>query len=291
MPRSSAVFISYSHESLDHKNRVLSFATRLVTEGIDVRLDQWTVDPDGGWPFWMERQIAASDFVVLICTDAYRRRVERANEEQGGAGVFWEANIIRTRLYNAKGGDRRFIPVVFGPSGGAAIPEILQGSSHYQIDDPDGYIALYRRITDQPEIERPALGDLIVLPRKNLAPGNAREEATRPREHEFTLPAASSFKKLNSAGHCNEQQMKSITGSISTFIRFDNYLTEDVILYWLNYDGVRVYYTVLGSGLSHVQQTYVTHPWVVTKKDVYSGMGRCLVIFEPTSDPGIAAIK
>jgi hypothetical protein len=291
MPRSSRAFISYSHDSPEHKDRVLRFASRLVTEGIDVKLDQWVDEPEGGWPFWTERQIADSDFVILVCTNTLRERVEQPDKGvESGAGVFWEVNVIRTCLYNAKGSDRRFMPAFFGDSGQEAIPEILQGATRYQIDSPEGYTALYRRLTDQPEIERPELGALVVLPRKNLSDGGAKD-ATRIRENEFSLSVALSFKKLSPLANCDEKELRSIEGSISTFIRFDNYRTEDVFLYWLNYEGARVYYAKVQAGRSHLQQTYVTHPWVVTKADASSGMATCLAIFEPAGDPGVAEIK
>lgn len=35
------IFISYSHDSLDHKKWVLNLATRLMHAGIDTILDQW----------------------------------------------------------------------------------------------------------------------------------------------------------------------------------------------------------------------------------------------------------
>ena len=113
-PKSSRVFLSYSHDSPEHQARVLALATRLVTEGIDAKLDQWVIDPEGGWPLWTERQIADADFVLLVCTDLYRKRVERPDEVEGGAGSFWEANLIRKRLYDGKGVNGRFIPIFYG---------------------------------------------------------------------------------------------------------------------------------------------------------------------------------
>ncbi|NEO66700.1 MAG: hypothetical protein F6J94_18440 [Moorea sp. SIO1F2] len=34
--------------------------------------------------------------------------------------------------------------------------------------------------------------------------------------------------------------------------------------YWLNYQGNRTYYYQLKPGQGYTQQTYVTHPWVIT---------------------------
>jgi hypothetical protein len=289
-PKTSRVFLSYSHDSPEHQARVLALATRLVTEGIDAKLDQWVIDPEGGWPLWTEREVADADFVLLVCTDLYRKRVEHPDEVKGGAGSFWEANLIRKRLYDGKGVNGRFIPIFYGASGSASIPEMLEGFSYYQVDAPGGYIALYRRLTNQPEIERPELGPLVVLPRKNPADDLAKQ-ATRPAGNEPSLPNAVSFKKLSPLANCDDEQLRSLEGSVQTYIRFDNYLSEAVNLYWLNYEGVRVLYASLQPGRSLLQQTYVTHPWVVTKKDVGSGAEECVAIFQPANEPGVAEIK
>jgi hypothetical protein len=48
MPR---VFISYSWDSDEHKDRVRALATHLRKNGIDARLDQWEEGtPPDGWP-------------------------------------------------------------------------------------------------------------------------------------------------------------------------------------------------------------------------------------------------
>ena len=290
MPKSSHVFLSYSHDSPEHMERVLQLATRLVTEGIDAKLDQWVVDPEGGWPLWTERQIADADFVLLVCTDIYRKRVERPDEVEGGAGAFWEANLIRRRLYDGKGVNGRFIPIFYGATGSSAIPEMLEGFSHYQVDTPEGYTALYRRLTNQPELERPELGSLVVLPRKDPLEVLAKE-ATKPAENESSLPAAASFQKLSPLPGCDEKGLRSLDGSVPTYIRFDNYLGEEVNLFWINYEGVRVYYASLQPGRSMLQETYVTHPWVVMKKSATADPGQCVAIFQPASQPGVAEIR
>ena len=39
------VFVSYSHDSQQHKKWVLEFATRLRQAGIDANLDLWALKP------------------------------------------------------------------------------------------------------------------------------------------------------------------------------------------------------------------------------------------------------
>src|ERR1043166_7750162 len=69
-------FISYSHDSQDHKKWVLDFATRLRNAGVDAILDQWELRPGDDLPHFMERHLAAADRVLMVCTENY---VKKAN--------------------------------------------------------------------------------------------------------------------------------------------------------------------------------------------------------------------
>lgn len=88
------VFISYSHDSDEHKSCVLGFARRLRADGINVVLDQDELFPKEGWPRWTEKQLEQSDFVLTVCTEAYRRRIEGREEAGHGLGVRWEGNLV-----------------------------------------------------------------------------------------------------------------------------------------------------------------------------------------------------
>jgi hypothetical protein len=47
------VFISYSHDSPEHADRVLALSDQLRAGGIDCILDQYEPAPEEGWPLWM----------------------------------------------------------------------------------------------------------------------------------------------------------------------------------------------------------------------------------------------
>jgi SEFIR domain len=64
------VFISYSHDTIEHQERVLGFADRLRAD------DQYNAAPPEGWPLWCEQQIAAAD-VVLRLALLYKTQIER----------------------------------------------------------------------------------------------------------------------------------------------------------------------------------------------------------------------
>jgi hypothetical protein len=158
------VFLSYSHDSPEHQQRVLGLADRLRADGVEAEIDQYNPAPAEGWPLWCERQIETADFVLMVCTESYHRRV-RGDEAPGqGLGVVWEARIIRQLLYDAGTVSAKFIPVLLSHGAAAHIPTPVKGASWYVIDQDPGYESLYRRLTDQPEIVRPAVGKLRPLP-------------------------------------------------------------------------------------------------------------------------------
>jgi tetratricopeptide (TPR) repeat protein len=160
----STVFISYSHDSPEHADRVLALADRLRADGIDCALDQYETSPPEGWPKWMDRHIAKSDFVIVICTETYYRRVMDEEEPGKGRGVKWESTLTYQHLYDADAKNIRFVPVLFESGKVEHIPTPLRGATYYYIDTEQGYEDLYRRLTDQPRTVKPELGKLRELP-------------------------------------------------------------------------------------------------------------------------------
>ena len=277
MAKVPRVFISYSHESKEHGERVLSLAMRLRQDGIDASMDRLAPqNPAGGWPDWMEKQIREADFVLLICTEEYLRRVEQRFEEQRGRGVFWEVTLVHSYLYESKGRDARFIPIFFSDDDEKWVPRTLQGS-RYCIATPSGYESLYRLLTNQPEVSPGGLGPIKEYP--TLVP---KPLAFAPETAVARLDEESEFVQLKA--------LASQLGQDATLIRFENHLDEEVALYWLDYGGQRVFYAALAPGQTYQQRTHVTHPWVVARKDA-ALRGECLAIFLAAAEPGIAAIN
>ena len=79
--RPPKVLISYSHDSEEHADKVLSFSDRLRAEGVDAIIDQYEPFPEQGWTLWMKQHLRDSDFVLMVCTETYRRRVDDEEEE------------------------------------------------------------------------------------------------------------------------------------------------------------------------------------------------------------------
>ena len=186
------VFISYSHDSLEHSQRVLQFSNALRAHSVNAELDRYHVRPPKGWPHWCEEQLRPenSTFVLMVCTETYLKRVQDKVAADEGRGVFWEGGIIYDYLYNAKG-NTRFIPILFADGITDFIPVPIRNHTRYQIQAFDlsdaGYQALYRELTGQPLVEKPPLGERVKLEGLSIAATPPLE--ARPVKTDFPPPA------------------------------------------------------------------------------------------------------
>ena len=165
MPETTRVFISYSHDSEDHKQLVLGLANQLRAQGIDSNLDQYEESPGDGWILWMEKEIDLSQYVIIICTKGYSDKWTDTVSGYG-KGVKWEGAILSQEIYELKGKNSRFIPAVFYDKDKQYIPRILKPYTYYNVMTEDGYERLYRRLTRQPTVRKPTIGKLIQFPSK-----------------------------------------------------------------------------------------------------------------------------
>jgi hypothetical protein len=163
-----SAFISYSHDSPEQMTEVFGLCTRLRNEGVDCALDRLEETPPEGWPGWMRKSIMAADFVLVICTQPLRERYEGEAEGGVGKGAKWEGAIILEAIYESEGHNTKYIPVLPLGSDSGQIPKFLTGTTYYDLGADGGYERLYRRLTDQPEVERAPLGEIVELPPKSV---------------------------------------------------------------------------------------------------------------------------
>jgi hypothetical protein len=164
---SPVVFISYSHDSLLHKDRILNLSNKLRKDGVDCMIDQYEQSPTEGWPLWCERQVEHATFVLVVCSKTYCLRFRKDEEVSAGLGAAWEGHLIRQELYNSQS-SAKFIPIVFDPGDSSFIPTPLQGFTHFKLNED--YDGLYRRLTNQPLIAKPVLGSVKARPPQGLLP-------------------------------------------------------------------------------------------------------------------------
>ncbi len=158
------VFISYSHDSDEHKEQVLELSNKLRGRGIDCKIDAYEPPPPEGWPRWMLNQFDWADFVLVVCTETYDRRLRGQEDIGKGKGVTWEGGTILQALYDAQGQNSKFIPIIFNSEDANFISMPLRGATNYRVQNDDGYQRLYRRLTDQHETPAPPLGKIEKLP-------------------------------------------------------------------------------------------------------------------------------
>src|SRR3954451_16175586 len=100
-PAPPKAFISYSHDSTDHDERVRALSDRLCGDGVDCTIDQYDPHPREPWPRWMDRQIEDADFVLVVCSEIYLRRARGSESPGVGLGVTFESVLMIQDLYDA----------------------------------------------------------------------------------------------------------------------------------------------------------------------------------------------
>lgn len=114
------VFISYSHDTPEHRRWVSELVTRLCDEGVNAIFDQWDLTPGKDLTKFSEDGIRDSDRVLVICTDSY---VRKANEGEGSVGY---ESIIVTRNHVKELGTYKFVPIVRHTFGEDKTPDFLR---------------------------------------------------------------------------------------------------------------------------------------------------------------------
>jgi hypothetical protein len=155
------VFISYSHDTQEHKKWVLELATRLRNNGIDAILDQFELQPGDDLPHFMENHLHTADKIIMICTDKY---VEKANKGQGGVG--YEKMIITSNLIKSID-ENKIIPII-KQSQTTEVPTFLKTKLYIDFSKTDdfefSYDDLVRAIHNAPLFKKPPVGNNPFMP-------------------------------------------------------------------------------------------------------------------------------
>ena len=161
------VFISYSHDSADHKRWVLDFATTLVNRGVDAVLDQWDLGPGDDLPEFMEQSLASADFAIMVCTEKY---VKKANAGEGGVGY---EKMIMTAGSLSKISDNKVIPIVREKTN-QPTPTFLSSKLYVDFSDDDdvefALDELLRKLLNTPLFKKPEIGSNPFEPLKDSRP-------------------------------------------------------------------------------------------------------------------------
>ena len=150
------VFISYSHDSPEHRRWVSELGAKLRHNGIDAILDQWDLGLGDDMTLFMERGIRDSDRVLVICTDNY---VSKANAGEGGVG--YERMIVTAQVARNIQTDK-FIPIIRQASGEEQTPTFLGTRIYADFRNESQFDAEFDRLLHAlhqvPIVRKPTLG-------------------------------------------------------------------------------------------------------------------------------------
>lgn len=146
------VFISYSHDSIEHKAWVLQLGTMLIENGINAIIDQWDINPGGDIPMFIEKNLDSADYILMICSNNY---VIKANEGKGGVG--YEKMII-TSSFMDRIDEAKVIPII-RQNGSQNVPIFLKTKMFIDLsmsaNFDEGVSKLIRKIHNYPVISKP----------------------------------------------------------------------------------------------------------------------------------------
>jgi len=151
------IFISYSWDSDEHKEWVLSLANKLISDGIDVILDQYELKLGKSLTHFMESSVIESDRVLIIMTENYKTK---ADQRKGGVG--YEYSIINSDVYKNQL-EHKFIPVLRAGTFESSTPIFLKPYVALDMSAEEKlktkYEELLRELYNEPSLKKPQQGE------------------------------------------------------------------------------------------------------------------------------------
>lgn len=196
------VFVSYSHDSEDHKDQVRELCTVLRRDaGLDVRFDQWADHERRDWSAWAMEQLREADFILAVASPAFKERADGLAAHDEGRGAQYESAILRDQLTrNLAEQVRRILPVVLPGRSITEIPDFLlpYSATRYVVDELtlDGLAELLGALTGSAKHPMPQLGTFVGNPWAEL-------HATLQAEENDPPPAASTSQVITGDGNVN----------------------------------------------------------------------------------------
>ena len=169
------VFISYSHDSDEHKRWVQQLASDLRAGSVDATLDQWDLAPGQDVAAFMNEGITESDRVLLICTAEYVAKLSA-----GSGGVGYERLVVTAEVVqNIE--TKKFIPIVRANPAEVKVPSFLGPRLYIDFSNQEEYDIkldeLLRELHGVPGAGKPPIGP---MPFSGTAPPPPASSGTGP---------------------------------------------------------------------------------------------------------------
>lgn len=137
------IFISYSHDTQEHKDWVLKLATQLRGHGVDVILDQFDLHIGSDLRFFMEQGLCSSAMVLCVCSETY---VNKVNSGKGGSGY---EGMIMTQELLSNANTNYIIPIVRNNNSIKKVPTALGSKLYIDFSDDAVYYDKYRELLEK----------------------------------------------------------------------------------------------------------------------------------------------
>lgn len=155
------IFISYSWHPIVNKQKTLELAKRLISNGVNVIIDEWNLAEGHDKFHFMEQMVNDNEIkrVLIICNKDY---TDKANQKQGGVGI--ESLIVSSEIYNQVD-QKKFIPVIFekDENNKAYVPTFINSRIYIDLSSEevfeDNYEKLLRNIFERPASKQPPIGN------------------------------------------------------------------------------------------------------------------------------------
>ncbi|MDU0457633.1 MAG: TIR domain-containing protein [Geobacteraceae bacterium] len=133
-------FISYSHESAEHDAKVLALAKKLKKDSFIVKFDKFDLNGGDDFPHFMEKAVAESDKIILICTPTFAKKANNGTNGVGYEKMIITGELLRT--FNVS--DNKLIPLIFSGTRDTAIPKYVGSKSDIMQKSRNSY----KQLTD-----------------------------------------------------------------------------------------------------------------------------------------------
>lgn len=215
---SPRTFISYAWSSPTHEAWVLTLASRLREDGVDVILDKWDLKPGHDSIAFMEGMVTDPTVskVIMICDKTY---AEKADARAGGVGT--ESQIISPEIYASSTQDK-FAAVLTeaDEKGKAYLPAYYRGRIYFDFRSGDAfedpYEQLLRWLVNRPQHVKPQLGAIPEAILSGTPTATGTQSRAKRAEDSIRQGAANSAAYVREYGDALLPKMKELAPTLSS---------------------------------------------------------------------------
>lgn len=158
------VFITYSWDSEEHIEKVVSFTNHLRDEGFDAEMDKLHTQNETATDFYKMMHQAMTDYekVIVVLSKGYK---EKAENFKGGVGN--EYNLILKDIETQK---NKYILVSFEPISDSITPLNFKGRHIFDLSNKKNLNELYAKLQNVKTIEFAEVGTKKPIIEKTVIP-------------------------------------------------------------------------------------------------------------------------